>query len=130
MSSLSFAERCYALVRTVPKGYITTYAEIAHALRTKAYRAVGNCMNKNPYAPEVPCHRVVASSGHIGGLAWGAAAKMKLLEAEGILVRKGRIVDFEMKLFCLSAGKRTARHSAQLSKKQRTRQGERKAKKF
>ena len=128
MPSLSFAERCYALVRTVPKGYITTYAEVAHALRTKAYRAVGNCLNKNPYAPEVPCHRVVASSGQIGGFAWGAKAKMKLLEAEGILVRKGRIVDFEMKLFRLSAGKQTALQSARHSKKQRTRQEKRKAK--
>jgi len=46
----SFYEKCYSILKKVPKGKITTYKEIAKALGTKAYRAVGNAMNKNPYA--------------------------------------------------------------------------------
>ena len=50
----TFAEKAYDLLRKVPKGRVTTYKEIAHALKTKAYRGVGQAMRKNPYAPEVP----------------------------------------------------------------------------
>jgi O6-methylguanine-DNA--protein-cysteine methyltransferase len=50
----TFADRAYELLRTVPKGRVTTYKEIAHALGTKAYRGVGQAMKRNPYAPEVP----------------------------------------------------------------------------
>jgi len=54
-------------------------------------RAVGNALNKNPHAPKVPCHRVVLSSGKIGGYASGGRAKTKRLRSEGVLVEKGRI---------------------------------------
>ena len=50
----SFAEQAYALLRKVPKGRVTTYKEIAHAMGTKAYQGVGQAMRNNPYAPEVP----------------------------------------------------------------------------
>jgi O6-methylguanine-DNA--protein-cysteine methyltransferase len=50
----NFANRTYALLKTVPRGRVTTYKEIAHALGTKAYRGVGQAMKNNPYAPEVP----------------------------------------------------------------------------
>ncbi|MDO8685775.1 MAG: MGMT family protein [Clostridiales bacterium] len=91
MKEHSFNERCYALLKTVPMGKITTYKAIAHALGTKAYRVVGQAMNKNPYAPIVPCHRVIASSGEIGGFAWGVKKKINLLRKEGIEVKKGNI---------------------------------------
>ena len=54
----TFSERCYKLLLKVPKGKVTTYRDLAHALDTKAYRAVGQAMNRNPRAPIVPCHRV------------------------------------------------------------------------
>ena len=91
----SFNERCYALLRKVPKGKVTTYKNIARALNYKAYRAVGNAMNKNPHAPRVPCHRVVKSDGTLGGFSSGSAKKIKLLKKEGIEVRDKRIVNFE-----------------------------------
>ena len=69
MKPSTFNERCYQLLQKVPKGNVTTYKEIAHKLETKAYRAVGNAMNKNPYAPQIACHRVVNSDGRIGGFA-------------------------------------------------------------
>jgi methylated-DNA-[protein]-cysteine S-methyltransferase len=50
----TFSDKAYDLLRTVPKGRVTTYKEIARALGTRAYRGVGQAMRKNPYAPEVP----------------------------------------------------------------------------
>ena len=94
----SFYEKCYDILRKVPKGKVTTYKEIARALNSKAYRAVGTAMNKNPYAPEVPCHRVVNSNGHVGGFASGTKNKIKLLKSEGVEVINGK-VDLNKHLF-------------------------------
>jgi len=87
----SFNERCYVLLRKVPKGRVTTYRALAHALNSKAYRAVGNAMNKNPHTPRVPCHRVVKSSGFVGGFAHGTKNKIKMLRKEGIEILNGKI---------------------------------------
>lgn len=96
---MSFNERCYRLLKMVPKGKVTTYKALADALGTKAYRAVGNAMNKNPNPIIVPCHRVVKSNGELGGYAYGTTQKIKLLELEGVHVKEGSIVDFESCLF-------------------------------
>ncbi|NMC64008.1 MAG: MGMT family protein [SAR324 cluster bacterium] len=90
----SFNERCYKLLCRVPKGKVTSYGEIAKALGSRAYRAVGNAMKKNPYAPKVPCHRVVRTDGCLGGYAGGIAAKKRLLKKEGILIKSGKILNF------------------------------------
>ena len=87
----TFNERCYDVLRQVPKGKVTTYKALAQAMKTKAYRAVGNAMNKNPHAPEVPCHRVVQSNGGIGGFAGGTRKKIQMLKKEGVEVVKGKI---------------------------------------
>jgi methylated-DNA-[protein]-cysteine S-methyltransferase len=50
----TFSDKAYDLLRTVPKGRVTTYKEIANALGTRAYRGVGQAMKRNPYAPQVP----------------------------------------------------------------------------
>jgi methylated-DNA-[protein]-cysteine S-methyltransferase len=71
MKKQTFNERCYSLLKKVPKGKVTTYKALALKLNTKAYRAVGNAMNKNPNAPKVPCHRVVGHSGDLTGFATG-----------------------------------------------------------
>jgi methylated-DNA-[protein]-cysteine S-methyltransferase len=88
---MNFNERCYELLRKVPAGKVTTYKALAEALGTKAYRAVGNAMNKNPYAPEVPCHRVVASNGDLHGFAQGLKKKQQLLEEEGVQIKGGKV---------------------------------------
>jgi methylated-DNA-[protein]-cysteine S-methyltransferase len=88
---MTFNERVWALCARVPRGKVTTYGEIAHKLGTRAYRAVGNALNKNPYAPDVPCHRVVGSTGDLTGFASGLRKKRQLLEAEGVGVTNGRL---------------------------------------
>lgn len=93
----SFAQKVYDKLIEVPKGFVTTYKDLAYAIGCRAYRAVGTAMNKNPYAPQVPCHRVIASSGKIGGFAYGEHAKEELLRKEGIKVKDGKIIDFKKK---------------------------------
>ena len=87
----SFYEKCYEVLKKVPKGKVTTYKEIARALNSKAYRAVGTAMNKNPYAPMVPCHRVINSNGELGGFASGLKNKIKILKLEGIEIKNNKI---------------------------------------
>ncbi|MBN2567334.1 MGMT family protein [Candidatus Woesearchaeota archaeon] len=86
------AQRCFS----VPEGKVTTYADIARSMGMSAYRAVGMAMKRNPCAPVVPCHRVVASDGSIGGWS-GGGSKEAMLQKEGVLIRDGRVVDFERK---------------------------------
>ena len=87
----SFSERCYNLLRKVPRGKVTTYKALAHALHTRAYRAVGRAMNKNPHAPIVPCHRVINSDGRLGGFASGLQNKISLLKKEGVEIKNNSI---------------------------------------
>ena len=95
----SFSERVYALCARVPRGRVTTYQAIALALGMKAYQAVGQALHRNPYAPQVPCHRVVASGGRIGGFAAGPKRKIALLKQEGVMFKDGRVVGFQERLF-------------------------------
>ncbi len=94
-----FNQKVYELTKQIPKGRVTTYSLIAKQLGCKAYRAVGNALNRNPYAPYVPCHRVVNNNGKIGGFASGLKNKTKLLQKEGNEIRNNRVVNFEKVLF-------------------------------
>ena len=81
-----FEKKIYEIVKKIPKGKVLTYKDVAKMVgRPKAYRAVGNALNKNPFAPWVPCHRVIRSDGSIGGYAQGTKAKMDILKQEGYL---------------------------------------------
>ena len=79
-----FDERVYALCRRIPRGKVTTYREIGDALGTRAYRAVGQALRRNPDAPRTPCHRVVAAGGKMGGFSAprGVELKRKMLGIE------------------------------------------------
>lgn len=73
------------IVSKIPKGQTLTYKEVAQkAGNPKAYRAVGNILNKN-YDSKIPCHRVVRSDGKTGGYNRGAQIKVKILKKEGAL---------------------------------------------
>ena len=81
-----FQKAVYRYVATIPKGQTRTYRQVAVAIgRPLAVRAVGNALNKNPFAPAVPCHRVVRSDGTIGGFASGSSRKKSLLKSEGVV---------------------------------------------
>ena len=94
----SFQERCLKFVALIPEGRVSTYKAIAKALDTKAYRAVGSAIGKNPNPITVPCHRVVKSDGRVGGYAFEVEKKIQLLQKEGVQVANDKIIDFE-KLF-------------------------------
>ncbi|HLP79658.1 MAG TPA: MGMT family protein [Acidobacteriota bacterium] len=87
----NFSSRIYSLLRTVPKGKVTTYKALANAAGTQAYRAVGTAMNRNPDAPRTPCHRVINSNGELGGFASGLPKKIELLKAEGVKIKDNKI---------------------------------------
>ncbi len=92
---MNFNEKVYVLCKKIPKGKVSSYKEIAHAMKSKGYRAVGNALNKNPYAPNVPCHRIVNSKGYLHGFASGLKNKRILLEKEGIKIKNNKVIDFE-----------------------------------
>lgn len=70
-----FEKKVYAAVKRIPAGEVRTYGWVAERIgRPRAARAVGNALNRNPFAPAVPCHRVVAKNG-LGGFARCLAAK-------------------------------------------------------
>lgn len=77
-----FKEKVYEIVRQIPRGQTMTYKQVAAAAgRPKAFRAVGNILNKN-YNPDIPCHRVIQSDGQSGGYNRGAKEKIKILNQE------------------------------------------------
>lgn len=78
-----FQQKVYQVVTKIPEGKTMTYKQVAVAIgRPKAYRAVGNALNINPFAPKVPCHRVIRSDGQVGGFASGSKKKIQLLKKE------------------------------------------------
>jgi methylated-DNA-[protein]-cysteine S-methyltransferase len=91
LDAMTFSQKVWAITSRVPKGKVVTYAQIARKLRTKGYRAVGNALNHNPYAPQVPCHRVVGSDGSLTGFAGGIPKKAALLKAEGVAMNGSRV---------------------------------------
>ena len=97
---MNLEQKVYKKLLDVPKGQITTYGDLAKAVGLKnGQRIIGKFMNKNPYPVLVPCHRVVMSSGKIGGYAYGEHIKMKMLSDEGIEIINGKIGSFDKKLF-------------------------------
>ena len=82
----SFTTKVLTVVRQIPKGKVLTYKEVARrAGRPRAYRAVGNILNRYDSSKiKLPCHRVIRSDGKIGGFRWGVAKKRTLLKKEGV----------------------------------------------
>ena len=89
----TFEARVLAVVRRIPKGRVTTYGDIAaRAGRPRAWRAVGTIMRTCRF-PTVPCHRVVAAGGRLGGYS-DPLRKRQLLQNEGIVVGRHAIRHF------------------------------------
>jgi O-6-methylguanine DNA methyltransferase len=83
-----FSARVWREIAKIPRGQVSTYARVAKALRRPtAYRAVGQACGRNPVPLVVPCHRVVATGGGLGGFAGDLRWKRRLLELEGVRFR-------------------------------------------
>jgi len=89
MKGTKFQLKVWKYLKTIPPGKVKTYKQVAQGIKKpKSARAVANACAKNPYAPRVPCHRVIRSDGTLGGYSatGGIKAKKKLLKKEGFLL--------------------------------------------
>jgi methylated-DNA-[protein]-cysteine S-methyltransferase len=94
-----FESKVWILLKKIPKGKVTTYKTLGKKLKSKAYRAIGTACSKNPYAPKVPCHRVVKTDGKIGQYAKGTKRKIELLRKEGISITNNKVRNFDSVLW-------------------------------
>ena len=93
-----FAAKVYAALRRVPAGKVITYAALGSRIDCRSPRAIGQALRANPFAPEVPCHRVIASDLTPGGFQGrrsgpALAKKLRLLATEGVTFRNGRLAE-------------------------------------
>ena len=89
MQGTKFQLKVWKYLKTIPKGKVKTYKQVAIGIKsTKSARAVANACAKNPYAPKIPCHRVIRSDGALGGYSGrgGIRQKLKLLRSEKVLI--------------------------------------------
>lgn len=93
----TFREKVYRVVRTIPKGKVISYGEVARrAGSPRAARAVGSMMNKDAYFHKLPCHRVILGNRHVGAYAGGPHAKAKILRSEGVIVENLKVLEEQM----------------------------------
>ena len=88
LKGTKFQLKVWKYLKKIPKGRVKTYKQVALAINMpKASRAVANACAKNPYAPKIPCHRVIRSDGTLGGYSapGGIKKKKKILKKEGFL---------------------------------------------
>ena len=86
LKGTKFQIKVWKYLKTIPKGEVKTYKQVAIAINSpKSARAVANACGKNPFAPKIPCHRVIRSDGSIGGFSapGGIKTKKRLLKLEG-----------------------------------------------
>ena len=87
MKGTKFQLKVWNYLKTIPKGTVKTYKQVAMAIKSpKSARAVANACGKNPYAPNIPCHRVIRSDGGLGGYSGrgGIKTKLSLLRSENV----------------------------------------------
>ena len=85
LKGTKFQTKVWKFIKTIPKGKVKTYKQVAISIkRPKSARAVANACAKNPYAPKIPCHRVIRSDGGLGGYSGigGTKKKLELLISE------------------------------------------------
>ena len=84
-----FQVKVWGYLKKIPRGSVKTYSQVAKAIgKPRAVRAVANAIGKNPYAPIIPCHRVIRSDRSLGGYSGkgGVTTKKFLLKKEGIIL--------------------------------------------
>ena len=89
IKATKFQLKVWKYLKKIPKGKIKTYKQVAIAINNpKSARAVANACAKNPYAPKIPCHRVIRSDGSVGGYSGrgGIKKKLRLLRSEKVAI--------------------------------------------
>ena len=89
MKGTKFQLKVWKYLKSIPNGKIKTYKQVAIGIKSpKSARAVANACSKNPYAPKIPCHRVIRSDGALGGYSGvgGIKQKIKLLRSEKVAI--------------------------------------------
>ena len=89
MQGTKFQLKVWKYLKSIKKGTVKTYKEVAIAIkRPKSARAVANACANNPYAPKIPCHRVIRSDGSLGGYSGrgGIKQKLRLLRYEKVSI--------------------------------------------
>lgn len=87
-----FQHSVYEALKRIPVGSVVTYKTLAHAINCASAQAVGQALRANPFAPEVPCHRVVRSDGRLGGYA-GELQGEKITRKRNLLAKEGVYFD-------------------------------------
>ncbi|HJR59177.1 MAG TPA: MGMT family protein [Vicinamibacterales bacterium] len=102
----AFRAKVLSVVRRIPPGRVATYGDVAAAAGSpRASRAVGNIM-RECRSQAVPCHRVIAAGGRLGGFGGNLQLKRELLRAEGIFVTGNRVKEFAARRWTRTAGRR------------------------
>ena len=102
----TFRSKVLAVVRRIPAGRVATYGDVAAAAGSpRASRAVGNIM-RECRSSSVPCHRVIAAGGRLGGFGGNLQLKRELLRAEGIFVSGNRVKEFTARRWTRAGGRR------------------------
>ena len=96
----SFQRKVFEAVMEIPYGRVTTYKDLGLAIGCRSPRAIGQAMRANPFAPVVPCHRVISAKGQIGGYSGQHSGskidyKRELLREEGVLFEGDSLIDPE-----------------------------------
>ena len=89
LNGTKFQQKVWKYLKNIPRGKVKTYKQVAIAIkRPKSARAVANACGKNPYAPKIPCHRVIRSDGRPGGYSGrgGIRKKLELLRSEKVKI--------------------------------------------
>ena len=87
LKGTKFQLKVWEYLKKIPRGSVKTYSQVAKSIgKPLSVRAVANAIGKNPYAPRIPCHRVIRSDGSLGGYSGKGGIKTKklLLKKEGI----------------------------------------------
>ncbi len=96
-SEKSFRDRVYGVVAAIPRGKVMSYGEVARrAGSPRAARAVGSLMNSDEDFHDLPCHRVILGSRHVGVYSGGPEVKARLLMEEGVIVEGLKVLEEQM----------------------------------
>ncbi len=96
--STVFEQKVYDAISRIPAGRVSTYSLVGKIIGCRSAQAIGQALKRNPFAPKVPCHRVISSSLAIGGYSGAVSGgkvkrKLKLLASEGVRFEDGVLTD-------------------------------------